>query len=156
VPFVGRAGSLLDLGHVLRGAVGTVAAARSVVVARADTPADVLARLHADGGGRPATYAAVADQLDTTPEARADSLALLVAVGIGLIALTHLLAWLASQVGRRRTETAGLRAAGVSPRAVRRAYLVEAGLLATVVLVAGAVTAVATTVPLLEPMGLVG
>jgi hypothetical protein len=156
VPFLGRAGSILDLGLVLRGAVGTVASARSVIVARADTPASVLARAHEDGAGKPTTYAAVADQLDRTPQARADSLALLVAVGVGLVALTHLLAWLAGQIGRRRVEVAGLRAAGIGPRTVRRAYVVEALLLSVVVLVAAAVTAVATTVPLLKPMQLVG
>jgi putative ABC transport system permease protein len=156
VPFVGRAGSLLDLGRVLRGAVGTVASAQAVVVARADTPAPVLARLRKDGGGELATYAAVADRLDHTPQARADSLALLVAIGVALVALTHLLAWLAGQVGRRRAEVAGLRAAGVRPRLVRSAYVVEASILAVVVLVAAAVTAVATTVPLLRPMSLVG
>jgi hypothetical protein len=156
VPFVGRTGALLDLGHVLRGAIGTVAGARSVVVARADTPSRVLARLRRDGAGKPSTYAAVADALGATPQARADSLALLVAVGVGLVALTHLIAWLLAQLGRRRAEVAGLRAAGIGPRAVRRAYVVEAALLATVVLVAAAVAAVATTVPLLTPMELVG
>lgn len=156
VPFVGRAGALLDLGHVLRGATGTMAGARSVVVARADTPSGILARLRRDGAGRPATYAAVADQLGATPQARADSLALLVAVGVGLVALTHLVAWLVAQLGRRRAEVAGLRSAGIGPRAVRRAYVVEAALLATVVLVAAGVAALATTVPLLTPMELVG
>jgi hypothetical protein len=156
VPFLGRSGSLLDLGQVLRGAVGTVASARSVVVARADTPADVLARLRKDGAGKPTTYAAVADQLDATPSARADSLALLVAVGAALVALTHLLAWLGGQLGRRRAEVAGLRAAGIGPRAVRRAYVMEAGLLAVVVLVTATVAAAATTVALLEPIRLVG
>jgi hypothetical protein len=156
VPFVGRAGSLLDLGRVLRGAVGTVAGAESVVVARADTPASVLARLRTDGGGKATTYSAVADQLASTPEARADSLAVLVAGGVGLVALAHLLAWLAGQVGRRRAEVAGLRTAGIRPRVVRRAYVVEATVLAVVVLVAAAVVAAATTVPLLKPMGLVG
>ncbi|HEY3527771.1 MAG TPA: hypothetical protein VGK78_01380 [Nocardioides sp.] len=156
IPFLGRAGSLLDLGRVLRGAVGTVAGARPVVIARADTPSSVLARLHRDGGGKPMTYAAIADQLDHTPEARADSLALLVAIGVGLVALTHLLAWLAGQARRRRAEVAGLRAAGVRPTSVRGAYLAEAAILAVIVLVTAAATAVATTVPLLTPMELVG
>jgi ABC-type lipoprotein release transport system permease subunit len=136
--------------------VGTVATGRAVVVARADTPARVLAVLHRDGGGNPTTYAAVADRIDRTPEARSDSLALLVAIGVGLVALTHLLAWLAGQAGRRRTEVAGLRSAGVGPGPVRRAYLAEAAILAGIVLVAAGVTAVLTTVPLLEPMRLVG
>ena len=116
----------------------------------------MLAQLHKDGGGTPTTYAAVADRLDHTPQARADSLALLVAIGVALVALTHLLAWLAGQIGRRRAEVAGLRAAGIRPRGVRRAYVVEASILAAVVLVAAAVAAVATTVPLLKPMSLVG
>jgi hypothetical protein len=156
VPFLGRSGSLLDLGQVLRGAVGTVASSQSVVVARADTPASVLTTLRKDGGRKPTAYATVADQLGATPSARADSLALLVAIGVGLVALTHLLAWLAGQLARRRAEVAGLRAAGIAPRAVRRAYLVEATLLATVVLVTAAIAAAATTVPLLKPIRLVG
>lgn len=156
VPFVGRSGTVLDLGRVLLGAVGTVVSAKATVVARADTPASVLARLHRDGGGTPREYAVVADRLDATPEARADSLALLVAIGVGLVALTHLLAWLAGQSARRRAETAGLRVAGVSPRSVRGAYTTEALILAAVVLVTSAVAAAATTVPLLRPMPLTG
>lgn len=156
VPFVGRSGALLDLGRVLVGAVGTVAGAEPVVVARADTPASVLEQLSRDGGGHPTSYAVVAERLDRTPQARADFLAVLVAIGVALVALTHLLAWLAGQTARRRAETAGLRVAGVRPRAVRRAYATEAGILAAVVLAASAVAAALTTVPLLEPMPLVG
>jgi hypothetical protein len=156
VPFLGRSGALLDLGRVLLGAVGTIAGAQPVVVARADTPASVLARLRQDGGGRTSTYAAVADRLDSTPPARADSLALLLAIGVGLVALTHLLAWLVGQLGGRRAEVAGLRAAGIRPGAVRRAYVTEAVVLAALVLVAAAVAAAATTIPLLKPMELVG
>jgi hypothetical protein len=155
IPFLGRAGSLLDLGQVLRGSVGTVAGARSVVVARADTPPTVMAALRRAGGSRPTTYADVADRLEATAAARADSLTLLVAIGVGLVALTHLVAWLAGQLGRRRAEVAGLRAAGIGPRAVRRAYVLEAAVLSAVVLVAAAVTAAVTTVPLLEPIQLV-
>jgi hypothetical protein len=156
VPFLGRAGALLDLGQVLQGTVGTVAGARSVVVARAGTPPSVLDRLRHDGGGAPTAYAAVASALASTPEARSDRLALLVAIGVALVALTHLLAWLSGQLGRRRAEVAGLRAAGIRPGAVRRAYVVEASSLAGTVLVTAALAAVATTVPLLEPMRLVG
>lgn len=156
VPFLGRSGALLDLGRVLLGAVGTIAGAQSVVVARADTPASVLAGLSQDGGGRTATYADVADRLDSTPQARADSLALLLAIGVGLVALTHLLAWLVGQLGGRRAEVAGLRAAGIRPGAVRRAYVTEAVVLAALVLVTAAVAAAATTIPLLKPMELVG
>ena len=156
VPFLGRAGTLLDLSRALRGAVGSVAVARAVVVARADTPAAVLARLKASGGGSPTSYDEVAAALDSTPEARADRLALWVAVGIAVVALTHLLAWLGGQVARRRFEVAGLRTAGLAPRVVRRAYLVEAGLLAGVVLVAAGVAAVLATRALLTPLRLVG
>ncbi|MBO0847244.1 MAG: hypothetical protein J2P22_17730, partial [Nocardioides sp.] len=78
------------------------------------------------------------------------------ALGVGLVALTHLLAWLAGQVGRRRVEVAGLRAAGVGPRTVRGAYLLEALLLAVIVWVTAGVTAAATSRTLLEPMRLVG
>jgi hypothetical protein len=156
VPFLGRDGSLLDLPRVLRGAVGTVADARPVVVARADTPEAVLSRLHRDGGGDPTTYPSVREALDATPEARADSLALLVAVGVALVALTHLAAWLAGQRGRRRAEVAALRVAGLTPRVVRRAYVVEAVALGGIVLVATVVAAVVTTRTLLGPMRLVG
>jgi hypothetical protein len=156
VPFLGRTGALLDLGRVLLGAVGTVTSARPVVVARADTPPAMLAQLRQDGGGKPMTYAVVADRLDRTPQARADSLALLVAVGVGLVALAHLFAWLTGQRGRRRAEVAGLRAAGIRPRSVRRAYIVEAAVLAVIVLVAAGAAAALTTIPLLRPMELVG
>lgn len=156
VPFLGRAGSILDLSRALRGAVGSVAVATPVVIARADTPRAVLARLEKDGGGTPTSYDDVAAALAATPQARADRLALLVSVGIALVALTHLLAWLGGQVGRRRTEVAGLRTAGLSPRAVRRAYLGEAALLAGVVLVAAGVAAAAATRALLTPIHLVG
>ena len=147
VPFLGREGALLDLARVLRGAVGTVAAGHAVVVARADTPAPVLARLNRDGGGRATTYLSTRAALDATPEKRADGLALLVAVGIGLIALTHLVAWLSAQVGRRRTEVAGLRSAGVAPGSVRRAYVVESVAMGGIVLVSAAVAALVTTRP---------
>jgi hypothetical protein len=156
LPFLGRSGSMLDLPRVLRGAVGTVAAAHSVVVARVDTPPAVLAKLRADGGGAPTRYASVVAAFDATPEARADRIALLVATGVALVALTHLVAWLASQMGRRRVEVAGLRAAGLLPVVVRRAYVVEAVTLAGIVLVAAVVAAAATTTTLLGPMRLVG
>jgi hypothetical protein len=156
VPFLGRYGSLLDLPRVLRGAVGTVAAGESVVVARADTPASVLSALHHDGGGTPTAYDATAQALGDTPQARGDELALLVALGVALVALTHLGAWLAGQVGRRRAEVAGLRVAGFAPRVVRRAYLVESLVLAAVVLVGSAVAALASMQTLLRPMRLVG
>ena len=84
------------------------------------------------------------------------SLSLFVAIGVGLVALTHLLAWLAVQLGRRRAEVAGLRAAGIGPRAVRRAYVVEAVLLSVIVLVTAAIAAAATTVSLLKPIQLAG
>lgn len=156
VPFLGRSGSLLDLPRVLRGAVGSVAGATAVVVARADTPAPVLAKLGRNGGRKPTTYAAVARTFDLTPQARADDLALWVAVGVGLVAITHLFAWLVGQAGRRRAEVAGLRVAGIGPRTVRRAYLLEAFLLAAIVLVTATVTATVTTMTLLGPMELVG
>jgi hypothetical protein len=156
VPLLGRYGSLLDLSRVLRGSVGTVAAGRAFVVARADTPASVLATLHADGGGPPTTYDAALAALADTTQARGDTLALLVALGVALVALTHLAAWLAGQLSRRRAEVAGLRAAGFVPRAVRRAYTFEAVALGLVVLVGSAVAATATTATLLHPMRLVG
>ncbi|WP_151083308.1 hypothetical protein [Nocardioides cynanchi] len=156
IPLLGRYGSLLDLSRVLRGAVGTVAAGRAFVVARADTPGAVLATLHADGGGAPTSYDRALGVLSDTPQARGDTLALLVSLGVALVALTHLGAWLAGQLSRRRAEVAGLRVAGVGPRAVRGAYRVEASVLGLVVLVGSTLAAVATTQVLLRPMRLVG
>ncbi|MDX6358943.1 MAG: hypothetical protein QOH37_1997 [Nocardioidaceae bacterium] len=156
IPLLGRYGSLLDLSRVLRGAVGTVAAGKAFVVARADTPSSVLSALHADGGGTPSSYDAALSVLANTPQARGDALALLVSLGIALVALTHLGAWLAGQLSRRRAEVAGLRVAGFVPRAVRRAYLVEASALGLVVLVGSAIAASATMQTLLHPMRLVG
>jgi hypothetical protein len=80
----------------------------------------------------------------------------MVALGVALVALTHLGAWLAGQMPRRRAEVAGLRVAGFVPRAVRRAYRVEAMLLGLVVLVGSAIPAIATMRTLLRPMRLVG
>jgi hypothetical protein len=59
-------------------------------------------------------------------------------------------------MGRRRAEVAGLRAAGLLPVVVRRAYVVEAVALAGIVLVAAVVAAAASTTTLLGPMRLVG
>jgi hypothetical protein len=156
IPLLGHDGSLMDLPRVLRAAVGTVAAGRSFVVARADTPAAVLSTLHADGGGAPTSYGGVRLALSDTSQARGDTLAVLVALGVAGVALTHLAAWLAGQLSRRRAEVAALRVAGFAPRAVRRAYRVEAMVLGLVVLVGSAVTAIATTGTLLRPMRLVG
>jgi hypothetical protein len=156
IPLLGQDGSLMDLPRVLRGAVGTVAAGRSFVVARADTPASVLSTLHADGGGTPTSYDGALLALANTPQARGDTLALLVSLGVALVAATHLGAWLAGQVARRRAEVAGLRVAGFAPRAVRRAYRVEAMVLGLVVLVGSALAAIATMRMLLHPMRLVG
>jgi ABC-type lipoprotein release transport system permease subunit len=94
--------------------------------------------------------------LASTPQARGDTLALLVSLGVALVAATHLGAWLAGQVARRRAEVAGLRVAGFAPRAVRRAYRVEALVLGLVVLVGSALAAIATMRTLLRPMRLVG
>jgi ABC-type lipoprotein release transport system permease subunit len=126
------------------------------VVARADTPASVLSALHADGGGTPTSYGGALSTLADTSQARGDALALLVSLGVAVVASTHLAAWLAGQTGRRRAEVAGLRVAGFAPRAVRRAYRVEAMVLGLVVLVGSALTAIATTATLLRPMRLVG
>jgi hypothetical protein len=156
VPFLGRSGVLMDLSRDLRGSVGMVVAGSAGVVARADTPASVLARLHHDGGGTPTTYGARARALGSTSEAHAGDLALVLAIGVGLVALAHLLGWLAGQAASRRSEVAGLRTAGVSLPDVRRAYVVEAAVLAAVVLVAAAVVAVAATGTLLQPMRLTG
>jgi hypothetical protein len=156
IPFLGTAGSLLDLGRVLIGANGSVPAAQAVVVARADTPASVLHHLAADGGGTPTTYGAALDTLRQTTQARADQLAVLVALGVALVAFAHLLAWLAGQVASRRAEVAGLRVAGIRPKAIRSAYLSEAVVLAAIVLVTAGVVSAATTGSLLRPMHLVG
>jgi hypothetical protein len=156
LPLLGRYGSLMDLSRVLRGAVGTVAVGKAFVVARADTPASVLSALHADGGGTPTSYDDAVSTLANTSQARGDSLALLVSLGVALVAMTHLGAWLAGQLGRRRAEVAGLRVAGFVPRAVRRAYRVEAMVLGLVVLVGSATAAIASMTTLLRPMRLVG
>ena len=103
-------------GRVLRGAVGDRGRRpRRRGGARGHAAGGADAGSTRDGGGAPTTYAAVRGVLDATPEARADRLALLVAIGVALVALTHLFAWLAGQMGRRRAEVAGLRAAGIAP-----------------------------------------
>lgn len=131
IPFVGTRGSLGDLGTVLAGSVGTIPATHAVVIARADTPAKVLAALQATGSvGRPTTYQQQVDRLADTPRAQGTRLYALVALLAALIALIGMASAAAQQVRERRSEAASLRSVGVRSRSIGRAYRTEALLLA--------------------------
>ncbi len=123
LPFVGTRGSMLDLGQALIGSGGSVPETRAVVLARADTPASVLAALRATGAvGAPTTYADALAHLSSSPRAEGTRLYTLVAVFAVLIALVTLASTVAQQTVERRLEAASLRSVGVPRSAIRDGF----------------------------------
>ena len=156
LPFVGTRGSMLDLGQALIGSGGSVPETRAVVLARADTPASVLAALRATGAvGAPTTYADALAHLSSSPRAEGTRLYTLVAVFAVLIALVTLASTVAQQTVERRLEAASLRSVGVPRSAIRDGFRREAGLLAAVTFVATLVGSWVTGVALLPALPLV-
>lgn len=135
LPFVEGAGLLGDLTVALAGAPGTIPAVHSVVLARSDTPDDVLAGLRAAGAGPPVALAGADGALGDRERAedRVRRAGLVAATGLFQIALL---------TGRRRRcedgahDDAALRLIGVPLAVLRRARLVETGAVAGLVLVA--------------------
>lgn len=159
LPLLGRGGLLLDLGTALRGAGGQIPADTiSVVVARADTPASVLAKLRATGAtGKSRTVAQALDRIERTGTAKGTRLYLLIALFALLIAAVRVVAATVEQRRERRTEAAALRVAGVGVGEIARGYRGEAQALGLSVAVASGVAvwvgcrALLAALPLVDP-----
>ena len=154
LPLVEGAGLLGDLPVALAGAPGTIPAVQTLVLARADTPGEVIGGLRDAGAGPPEALDPARGGLG--PQQRAEDrvrrAGLVAAIGLGLLALV-------AGSGRRRRELghddAALRLVGVPRSELRRARRVEAAVLAALVLgatLAGGWLAAAT---LVEASGLV-
>lgn len=158
LPLLGRAGLLLDLGTGLRGAGGQVPETETFVVARADTPADVLDRLMATGAVESTLTVeeALAD-IRRSGNAQASALYALIAVFGLLIAAVSVVSSTVEQRRQRRGEAASLRVVGVDTGDVTRGYRTEAEVLgAAVTVVAGVAVwfgcrALLGVLPLVDP-----
>jgi len=154
LPLVEGAGLLGDLPVALAGAPGTIPAVRTLVLARADTPDEVIDGLREAGAGPPEALDAARAGLG--PQQRAEDrvrrAGLVAAIGLGLLAL--------AVGGRRRRRTiahddASLRLVGVRASELRRARLVEGAVLAVLVLAATAAAGWLAAATLVEASGLV-
>jgi len=145
LPLVEADGLLADLPRAVAGAPPTVPAARVMVLARADTPKDVLAALTDKAGHSPRTLAAAAEATADATGATQARVYSLIAVFCLLVALLVLAAAVARQRAAWTREVAALRAVGVDQRQLRGSGRVEVLWLtvaAAAATVAGAVLAV--------------
>jgi hypothetical protein len=150
LPLVQADGVLADLPRAAAGAPPTVPAAEVMMLARADTPDEVLDALNSASSGPPRTLADFRDL--TTQEARSTqaSVYTLMAICCMLVALLVL----ATAVARQRVswlrDVAALRVVGVAAARLRRAALWEVAALTTATVigtVSGAVLAVRLLLP---------
>ena len=139
LPLLGRVGVLLDLGTALRGARGQIPQTHTVVVARADTPGQVLQALTATGAvGQKVTVEQTLASIRHRGTAEGTLLFALIAIFGLLIAAVSVVSATAVQRRARRREAASLRVVGVDGAAVTRGYRGEAEVLgAAVAVVAG-------------------
>jgi len=125
LPLVEADGLLADLPRAVAGAPPTVPAAVVSVLARADTPGDVLARLADAAGHQPRGLdQARADTADDVGAVQARVYALLAGFCL-LVALLVLVASVARQRQAWIRDVAALRVLGVPPAQLRGAGLVE-------------------------------
>jgi hypothetical protein len=142
LPLLGREGVLLDLGAALRGAGGQLPDTTSLVVARSDTPPDLLRKLEGTGVvGEKRTVTAVLHRIESDDAAVGVRLYLLLAVLGLLVCAVSVLASVTEQRRERRGEAAALRSAGVRAASLARSYREEAAWLGAAVAVAGLVAA---------------
>ncbi len=155
LPVVGTNGTLADLGPLLLETGPQVVQARTVVLARADTPAAVLAAL-ARRLRPTATSTAVGqlDRLAARPDALGMRVLLLSALGVALLAVMGSLGAVSYQRAGRRRELSALRAAGVSRGVLRAALWLEMGV-AAVAGAAAAVTGFVAAQPIVLRTGLI-
>lgn len=155
LPLVDASGALADLPRSLVGADSTVPAAEVMVLARADTPAAVLAGLAEAGAGSPESLATMARSTsDETGAAQARMYSLMALTCLPLALLV-----LAAAAARQRRlvihELAALRLLRVPDAEIRMAGRVELGWLVGTVVVAGAAGAAVAVVLLLGQLPLV-
>jgi hypothetical protein len=130
LPLVEADGLLADLPTAAAGAPPTVPAAEVSVLARADTPSDVLDGLD----GEPTTLADASATVDDASGAAQARVYALMAGCCLLVALLVLLTAVARQRDGWRRDAAALRAGGLDPAVVRRSARLE---VATLALAAG-------------------
>jgi hypothetical protein len=153
LPLVEADGLLADLPAAAAGAPPTVPAAQVMVLARDDTPGQVLDRLAAETGHRPQTLAQVRKDTVAASGAVQSRVYLLIAGFCLAAALLVLAAAVARQRSAWLRDTAALRVLGVRAGQVRRAGLVEVAALAVAAVVAtvsGALAAVDLLLPHLD------
>jgi hypothetical protein len=141
LPILGRTGILLDLGAGLRGGGGTIPGARTLIVARPDTPQSVLAKLKASGAvGRRHLVQHTLARIQRGGTAQGTLLYTMIAAFGMLIATLSVVAAVADRRRERRREAASLRLVGVPSATVTSGYRGEAELLGLAVLVIGGIT----------------
>jgi hypothetical protein len=121
LPLAGARGTLADLRRTLAGSLPTSPSARVLVLARANTPARVLARLP----GKPETLAQVHARVDAASGAARTRTALLAGLCCLLVAAITLFAGTTRQRQELAHETASLRVVGLSLGQLRPSVRVE-------------------------------
>jgi hypothetical protein len=141
LPFIGRAGVLVDLRLAQRAATSNQdSPTYQVWLSRGASP-EILTRLRDDGVaiGSSTSAATRLGQLDHGGIALAYAVALIVTPIAGLLAIGSVAFVIISDGRRRRRETASLRMAGVPRRVVRRAHFLETTVILGAALVVGTV-----------------
>ncbi len=138
LPLVVGAGVVGDLPAALAATRGSVTGVRSVVLAREDTPAAVMAALTDAGAEPPVTTATQGDAALGAAAGGERHLRQVVAVGATGLALLCLVGAAAGMSDDARRDQAALSLVGVTAGTRRRAAIVEAGLVCAGTLVATA------------------
>ena len=155
LPLVEADGVYADLPRAAAGAPPTVPAAEVMVLARADTPPELLAQLSEETGTEARPLDVVTEQVsDATGAAQARAYLLMAGCCL-LVALLVLITAVARQRVAWTRDVASLRALGVGPGTLRRSTLVEALLLLLVTGVAVAAGVYLSVALLLGRLGLV-
>lgn len=155
LPLVEADGVYADLPRAAAGAPPTVPAAEVMVLARADTPPELLAELTEATGTDARPLEVVTEQVsDATGAAQAQAYLLMAGCCL-LVALLVLVTAVARQRPGWTRDVAALRALGIGPGTLRRSTLVEALLLLLVTGVAVAAGVYLSVALLLGRLGLV-
>jgi hypothetical protein len=155
LPLIEADGLLADLPRAAAGAPPTVPAAVVMVLARADTPADVLQRLSEAAGHRPLTLAQVRHQTVDETGAVQGRVYLVMACFCLAVALLVQVASMARQRSAWLRDAAALRVLGIPSAQLRRAGLAEVVALAVAAVVATVAGALAAVDLLLSHLDLV-